>query len=211
MDTNQLISVLSRGAGPAPTFAVPRQLIPVSVAGFLASVLLSASLLGLLSVDSFLQPVTWVKLGYASAMTLAAGLLTAALAKPVSGLDRPTRLLFAVAGAMVIVGLIVFALAPDNEKSVAVFGQTWLSCSWTLMAFSLPALLGIFFALRKLAPTRLRQAGWASGFLAGGLGAMGYALACPESSPTFVAIWYTLGIFLTGLMGRLLAPFALRW
>jgi hypothetical protein len=34
---------------------------------------------------------------------------------------------------------------------------------------------------------------------------------CPESSPTFVAIWYTLGIFLTGLIGRLIAPMALRW
>ncbi|MFZ9734542.1 MAG: NrsF family protein [Burkholderiaceae bacterium] len=211
MDTNQLISILSRGAGPAPTFAVPRRLIPVSVAGLLASVFLSASLLGLLSAESFLQPVTWVKLGYALSLALAAGLLTAALAKPVSRLARPSKLLIAVVAAMVTAGVLALALSPSNERISAVFGQTWLSCSWTLMAFSLPALLGILVTLRTLAPTRLRQAGWASGFLAGGLGALGYALACPESSPTFVAIWYTLGILLTGLIGRLIAPMVLRW
>ena len=211
MDTNQLISVLSRGAGPAPTSAVPRRLISASVAGLMASVLLSASLLGLLSAESFLQPVTWVKLGYALALALAAGLLTTALAKPVSRLGGPSKLLFAVVIAMVMGGFVTFALVPNADKNAAVFGQTWLSCSWTLMAFSLPALLGILLALRTLAPTRLTQAGWASGLLAGGLGALGYALACPESSPTFVAIWYTLGIFLTGLIGRLIAPMALRW
>ncbi len=211
MDTSQLILVLSRGAGPAPTSAVPKRLIPVSAAGFVASVLLSAILIGLLPTDSFQLPITWIKLGYAFALSIAAGLLTAALAKPVSRLDCPSQLLLAVVGTMLLIGLVSFVLAPGNEKSVAVFGQTWESCSWTLMAFSLPALLGILLVLRTLAPTRLKEAGWASGFLAGGLGALGYAVACPESSPTFVAIWYTLGIFLTGLIGRLIAPRALRW
>lgn len=211
MDTNQLISVLSRGAGPAPASSVPRRLIPVSAAGFVASALLSVILIGILPAGSFLLPITWVKLGYALALAVAAGLLTAALAKPVSRLDRASKLLLIVVGAMILIGLVSFALAPGNERSAAVFGQTWKSCSWTLMAFSLPALLGILIALRALAPTRLKQAGWASGFLAGGLGALGYALACPEASPTFVAIWYTLGIFLTGLIGRLIAPMALRW
>ena len=211
MDTNQLISVLSRGAGPAPTYAVPRKLIPISAVGSLVSVLLSASLIGLLSAESFTLLITWVKLGYAFALAIAAGMLTAALAKPVSRLNRPSQFLLAVVGAMLLIGLVSFVLIPGNEKSAAVFGQTWRSCSWTLMAFSLPALLGILFVLRTLAPTRLKEAGWASGFLAGGLGALGYAVACPESSPTFVAIWYTLGIFLTGLIGRLIAPLTLRW
>jgi hypothetical protein len=112
---------------------------------------------------------------------------------------------------MLLAGFVSFTLIPGSDKSSAVFGQTWQSCSWTLMVFSLPALLGILLVLRTLAPTRLKEAGWASGFLAGGLGALGYALACPESSLTFVAIWYTLGIFLTGLIGRLIAPMALRW
>lgn len=190
---------------------MPKRLIPISAFGFLASALLSASLIGLLSAESFTLLITWVKLGYAFALAIAAGLITAALAKPVSRVNRPSQFLLAVVGAMLLIGLVFFVLIPGNEKGAAVFGQTWRSCSWILMAFSLPALLGILLVLRTLAPTRLKEAGWASGFLAGGVGALGYALACPESSPTFVAIWYTLGIFLTGLIGRLIAPRALHW
>jgi hypothetical protein len=40
---------------------------------------------------------------------------------------------------------------------------------------------------------------------------MGYALACPEVSLTFVAIWYSLGIALAGVLGAFLGPRVLRW
>ena len=39
----------------------------------------------------------------------------------------------------------------------------------------------------------------------------GYALACTEASPAFVAVWYTLGIIVTGAVGALLGPRVLRW
>jgi hypothetical protein len=76
---------------------------------------------------------------------------------------------------------------------------------------SLPALAAAFWAVRGLAPTRLRAAGFAAGLLAGSLGAFGYALSCPEVSPAFVAVWYTLGIGLTGAVGAGLGPRVLRW
>jgi hypothetical protein len=41
--------------------------------------------------------------------------------------------------------------------------------------------------------------------------ALGYSFACPETSLTFVAIWYTAGIVLAGLVGRVLGPVVLRW
>ncbi|WP_310387350.1 NrsF family protein [Roseateles sp.] len=37
------------------------------------------------------------------------------------------------------------------------------------------------------------------------------ALEFPESSATFVAIWYTLGLGLTALLGRALGSRLLRW
>jgi hypothetical protein len=43
------------------------------------------------------------------------------------------------------------------------------------------------------------------------LGACGYALACAEPSPAFVAAWYTLGILATGALGAALGPRVLRW
>ncbi|MCA3177141.1 MAG: DUF1109 family protein, partial [Burkholderiales bacterium] len=54
-------------------------------------------------------------------------------------------------------------------------------------------------------------AGFAAGLLAGSVGAMGYSLACPETSVTFVAVWYTLGIVITACLGRWLGPKALQW
>jgi hypothetical protein len=47
--------------------------------------------------------------------------------------------------------------------------------------------------------------------MAGALGALGYALSCEESSPAFVAVWYTAGVALVGLLGAALGPRVLRW
>jgi hypothetical protein len=47
--------------------------------------------------------------------------------------------------------------------------------------------------------------------LAGALGALGYALACTELSPAFIAVWYSLGIGLAGALGAALGPLVLRW
>ena len=65
--------------------------------------------------------------------------------------------------------------------------------------------------VRGLAPTRPRMAGLAAGVFAGSLAALGYALACPEVSITFVAVWYSLGIALSGLLGCALGGRILRW
>ena len=45
----------------------------------------------------------------------------------------------------------------------------------------------------------------------GSVGAVGYSLSCPEASPAFGAIWYTLGIAFTGAVGAVLGPRVLRW
>jgi hypothetical protein len=49
------------------------------------------------------------------------------------------------------------------------------------------------------------------GLAAGGVGASAYALHCPESTAAFMAIWYTLGMAATGLLGFLVSPRLLRW
>jgi hypothetical protein len=80
-----------------------------------------------------------------------------------------------------------------------------------VLALSLPALAAALWALRDLAPTRPRAAGAAAGLLAGSIGAIGYALHCPEAAIAFVAAWYTAGIALTGALGAALGPRVLRW
>lgn len=211
MKTDVWIEMLARDAGPAPRAAVARRLVPVMALGLLVSSLLALSLMGPLPSVMFQTPAPWIKLAYAVSLAAAASVLTARLARPIGRLQVPQSAVGAVIVAMVVAGAAVLLKTPPEERLAAILGQTWLKCPWLLMGFSLPALAGILWAVRGLAPTQPKRAGFACGLLAGAIGAAGYALACPESSATFVAIWYTFGIGLTALLGRALGPHCLRW
>ncbi|HWU18721.1 MAG TPA: NrsF family protein, partial [Devosia sp.] len=54
-------------------------------------------------------------------------------------------------------------------------------------------------------------AGFAAGLIAGGFGAWAYSFYCGETSMMFMAIWYSLGIGLTALLGAALGKLVLRW
>jgi hypothetical protein len=177
-----------------------------------ASMLLALALVGPLPRSAFATPVPWVKLGYTGLLVGAAAWLAARAARPVARLEAPRRALLCVVLAM---GLLAAAatvlLTAPGQRLDALMGQSWMVCPWTVLAFSLPALGLSLRALRGLAPTQPRQAGAAAGLLAGALGAFGYSLACPEAAPAFVAVWYTLGVLLTGLLGMALGSRLLRW
>jgi hypothetical protein len=112
---------------------------------------------------------------------------------------------------MAALGVAMLLATPSGERVAAVLGESWSRCPWRVFALSLPALAGALWAVRGLAPTRLRAAGAAAGLLAGAVGAFGYALSCPETSPAFVALWYPLGMAVTAALGALLGPRVLRW
>ena len=79
------------------------------------------------------------------------------------------------------------------------------------MVLAAPVFLGVAWALRRLAPTRLAMAGAAAGLLAGAVGATVYGLYCEETAAAFVVTWYTLGIAVCATAGALLGPRLLRW
>ena len=54
-------------------------------------------------------------------------------------------------------------------------------CPFLVVMVSLPMLIASFWALRRLAPTRLTLAGALAGLFAGGAGALVYSLHCPET------------------------------
>jgi hypothetical protein len=112
---------------------------------------------------------------------------------------------------MLLAGAVTLIATPKGERWSVLLGQTWWICPWMLMMLSLPALIAILWAMRSLAPTRLKQAGFAGGLVAGAVGAIGYSLVCPEASVAFVAVWYTLGIALTAWVGQWLGPKVLSW
>lgn len=211
MKTEMLIELLALNAGPAPRAVVARRLVPAMLMGLMFSSVIALLVIGPLPSVMFLTPAPWIKLAYAGALAAAAIALTARLARPLAQLKVLRLAVPVVVLAMVMLGSASLMAEPDEARMAAVLGQTWWMCPWMLMGLSLPALAGILWALKGLAPTRLAHAGGASGLLAGAIGAAGYAMACPESSTSFVAVWYTLGIALTAWLGWVLGPRVLRW
>jgi hypothetical protein len=211
MKTDALIELLARGAGPAPRALVLRRLSPAALVGLLASALVAVAGFGALPAAMFATAVPWTKMAYAGALALAAGWLTARLSRPAAPTAGPRRATVLVLLAMTALGLASLVFTPAGERLDGLLGKSWSSCPFSVLALSLPALAAALWAVRGLAPTRPRAAGFAAGLLAGSVGAFGYALSCPEASPAFVAVWYTLGIVFTAGLGALLGPRVLRW
>jgi hypothetical protein len=211
MKTDTLIDMLARDAGPAPRALVARRLSPAAGVGLMASAIGAIAAFGLIPASLFATAVPWTKMGYASALAITAAWLTARLSRPAAPIARPRRAVTAVVVTMALVGAASLSLQPDGARVAALLGDSWLSCPWSVLLVSLPALAAALWAVRGLAPTRPRAAGFSAGIFAGALGAFGYSLSCPEVSLAFVAVWYTLGIVLTGALGAVLGPRVLRW
>jgi hypothetical protein len=211
MKTDDLIHLLATQAGPAPRAAVPRQLGPALLGGAALSLLLVLTTLGPYPGSVLGTPEVRLKLLYAGALAAVALLLTARLSRPVPRWAGPVGALGAVVVAMAGYAAWHWLQVAPADRPAALLGRTWASCPWIVLGVSLPTLAALLAAMRQLAPTRPALAGLAAGLLAGAVGALAYALHCPELSPTFVAVWYSAGIGLAGALGAALGPWALRW
>ncbi|MBI3155470.1 MAG: DUF1109 family protein, partial [Burkholderiales bacterium] len=159
----------------------------------------------------FVAPGMLLKLGYAAALAAGGGWLAARLGRPLARIGTPLRALAVALAAIALLGLAAVLLAPAGQRLAPILGESWQTCPRDVLLLSLPALAGALWALRGLAPTRPRAAGAAAGLAGGAVGALAYAFTCPELSPAFVAVWYTLGVGAAGALGALLGPRVLRW
>jgi hypothetical protein len=209
--TSHLIDVLARGAGVAPRGVVGRRLGPALAIGLAVSV--GVSVLGLgVNPDLFsMGAALALKLAYVAGLTASAAWLAARLARPGAPWLRAAATVVLVISGMCVPALIAWTQASAAQHGELLYGRSWSTCPWRVAALAAPALLLGIWAIRGLAPTRLRLAGAAAGLTAGGLGAFGYALHCPEVSPVFVLTWYTLGILVPAAIGAMLGPRLLRW
>jgi hypothetical protein len=211
LKTSQLIDLLSQGSGPAPRLVVPARLGLALALGLAVSAAISSLALGLNPDLATMGAALALKLLYVAGLTAGAVWLTARLARPGATWGGALSGVVLVFGAMCVLALTSWGQADAMLRDALFFGQSWTTCPWRVAALSLPALLLGFLALRGLAPTHLRLAGAAVGLMAGGLGAFGYALHCPELSPLFVVTWYSLGMIVPALVGALLGPRLLQW
>jgi hypothetical protein len=84
-------------------------------------------------------------------------------------------------------------------------------CLASITLLSVAPLVALLVALRAGAPRSPAMAGAAAGLLAGGLGAVLYAIHCPDDSPLFVALWYVPAVALVVLAGAAAGSRVLRW
>jgi hypothetical protein len=101
--------------------------------------------------------------------------------------------------------------AEPANRAALLFGHTWKTCPLNIALLSIPPFIALLWAMRDLAPTRLRLAGAAAGFASGTLATLVYTLHCPESAAPFLATWYVLGMLIPTSIGALIGPRVLRW
>ncbi len=213
MKTDDLIAALALDAPATPPRGIERDLMLWMIPAGLLALCGVVFWLGLrpdlpIAVTG---PTFWAKAAYTLALGVGGFWLLERLGRPGSSARQPLILLGAV--LILVAALAVFELVamPAGDRMSAMIGQSWRVCPRNILVLSAAAAPFVFFAARRFAPTRPIFAGAAAGLLTAGLAATLYGLHCPEHTAAFVAIWYTLGMAVSAIVGAFIGRFAFRW
>ncbi|MEP6876040.1 MAG: DUF1109 domain-containing protein [Burkholderiales bacterium] len=213
MKTDDLISLLAAGTAPVPRAAVLRQIAFAMAVGIALAIVAMLLTMGTRPdlTQAIAMPMFWMKVLFPAAVACAGFATLTRLARPgVSARAGP----WAIAAPILLLWLMAIAAygsAPPSERAAMVWGQSWRMCTLSVLMISAPIFVAAFLALRRLAPTRLVQAGACVGALSGAAGAAIYAFHCPETALPFMAIWYVAAIAVAAGAGAVLGPRLLRW
>jgi hypothetical protein len=209
--TDDLIARLSADLKPVRPMAMQRLLIGATLLSGIVAVIAMLTLLGM-RPDMEAASATmmyWTKFGYTLALALLGLAATLVLARPDGRTRWPWLAAIGLLAALLVLAVVQLARADDMMPLI--MGSSILRALTYIPVLSLPVLLGALLALRRLAPRSPTIAGFAAGIMAGGTGAWIYTFACDETGMMFLALWYTLGIVIVGVIGALLGRWLLRW
>jgi hypothetical protein len=185
--------------------------------GLGVGLVLSVTLVGLvLGFRPDMQSATltlmfWVKVAYVSGIGAIALWAVERLARP--GVPTGNLLFWLLVPTLAVAGLAGVQLIHGSAEAREhlIMGFSAAAAPWRILVAALPPLVGLAWAVRGLAPTRLVFSGAMVGLAAGGFGAASYAMHCQESTAPFLFIWYSLGVIACGFVGAVLGPRVLRW
>jgi hypothetical protein len=212
MDTDSLIEALARDTAPVPRRSLEHRLAAGLIAGAGVALLLLVAGLGVRPdiLDAAGTIGFWAKAAYTSSLALVGLLLVARLARPETQRLRRAWLIAAPPLLLAVFASAELAAAPRSVRSELLFDPVW-TCVPLIAGLSVPLFGGLIWALRQMAPTRLRAASAAAGLAASGFAATLYCLYCQQVSPTYILTRYTLAIALFSAAGALIGPRLLRW
>ncbi len=212
MQTDELIAQLSTRLEPVKTGAVARLLLGAALIGIAGSILVMVLMLHPRRdmATAILSFGMWTKLVYTFAIAAFGWWLVERAGRPGADMTRPTLLLALPVLAIALLAILQMS-APGADMPKLVLGHSSRVCAFLVTLTALPTLAATFWALRRLAPTRLTLAGAGAGLFAGAAGAFVYSFHCTEGSAPFIALWYSLGIALTTAIGAFLGRHLLRW
>ena len=221
MKTEELISLLATRADPVPAHTTQRRFALALGIGLPSTALLMLVTMGLNPdlMQAAAGSAFWLKLAFFAFMAVGGLILTGRLSRPGmkpgfawAAIAVPLFALWLAAAAA------LFAADPDQrldiicgQQAAGPFSWSWMLCTWSIAALSLPLLVATLWCVKDLAPTRLALTGASAGFLSGALSALVYALRCAETAAPFLGAWYVIGIAIPTLIGAALGPRLLRW
>ena len=214
MKTDDLISMLANGAVAVEPNALRRRYVAALGWGAFGATLLMAIMLGVRPdlAEAALLPMFWGKLAFPFLLLAGALVATLRLSRPGMRLGRVPLVVMGMPVAVVwLVAAVMLSGAAPVIRDEMIFGASWMVCPMYIAALSAPAFVALLWAMKGLAPTHLVLAGAASGLLSGALGALIYALHCPEMAVPFLAVWYLLGMLIPAAVGAVVGPLLLRW
>jgi hypothetical protein len=214
MRTNDLIDKLVADyvAEPPPK-PVAHRLVMAIIGGLAISAALFSITLGprpdiLSALSAWRFDIKWAD---NLVLVIAAAWVALRLSRPIT--TPPSAMRALIVPALLLLAAVTYELVtvPASEWPARAMGVNGVMCLANIIFLSVLPLTATIYALRQGAPMSPALAGAAAGLLAGALGATVFAMHCTNDSPLFVAIWYTLAIGLTAIVGLLVGQYVLRW
>lgn len=213
MKTDDLVTMLATGAGAVQPNQAARRYATGLGWGAVGAALLMATLLGLRAdlAAALLRSMIWVKFAFVASLAAISLLAAMRLSRPGQALGWALPALGAPLLAIWLLAALELTGADPARRAGLFFGDTADSCPLLIAMLAAPVFVAVVWAMKGLAPTRLRLAGAAAGLLSGAVGALVYSLHCPETAAAFIGFWYPLGMLIPAVVGAVLGPRLLRW
>jgi hypothetical protein len=212
MKTDDLIRALTSDLGP-PRPSIEQRFGALLLPGVVVALILFAVTLG--PRPDFMAVKGDPRFIFKFVITLLLALCSAMLVWRLVRPGAPKRLQVAALAIVPVVlaaGVVAELVAmPRPMWEPRMVGANGLVCLVSIPFFALPMLIAAIAALRHGAPTNPGLTGVVAGLFSGGIAAAIYAAHCPDDSPLFIALWYSLAITVVAAVGGLAGRYALRW